>query len=331
MKTTLIQHIRRIFIFLIGGLVFAACEKEELPIPPVDRGGVKTFQAEMGNNYENQLWIDIESGEIISSQNRYTWDIAFEGSGENGFVFLNGAKMVRAALSDKSWEETTASTGLTFSIDASNGRTDSLVIGDWKSHKKIIVIDKGYTAEGRPAGYVKLELISLTGGKYTFRYANLNGSSEQAQEISVNADYNTLMYSFDEHKLLNHQPKKNEYDLFFTQYATHLYETGSTTPTDYLVNGALLNPTNVLALYLPEESFENVTEDILSSVTLSNQQDAIGYDWKSYNFDTGTYVVNSKKTFLVQDRKGFVYKMHFIDFYNNKGEKGTPTVEYQKL
>lgn len=329
--STAYQSIRTSFIILLAGLIFAACEKEELPIPPVDRGGVKTLQVEMGNYYENQLWVDIESGQIVGSQNRYSWDIAFEGSGENGFVFLNGAKLVRAALSDKPWEETISYAGLIFSIDASNGRTDSLAIGEWQSHKKIIVIDKGYTAEGRPAGYAKLELISLTEGKYTFRYANLDGSNERVQEISVNADYNTLMYSFEEHKLLNHPPKKGEYDLFFTQYVTHLYETGSTTPTDYLVNGVLLNPANVQALYLTGELFENVTEDILSSVTLTNQQDAIGYDWKIYNFDTGTYVVDNKKTYLVQDRKGFLYKMHFVDFYNNKGEKGTPTVEYQKL
>src|SRR5690606_23429327 len=126
-----------------------------------------------------------------------------------------------------------------------SGNTDSLAIGNWQAHKKIIVLDKGFTAEGRPAGYAKLEIISLSGGKYTFRYADLNGSNEVSSTVNTDANYNNLMFSLVDNKVLTNQPKKNEYDLFFTQYVTILYESGSTVPVNYLVNGALINPTNV--------------------------------------------------------------------------------------
>lgn len=331
MKRSTMKNIRKYLLLSILGITAISCEKEELPVAPVDRGGVKEAQVEMGNNYENQVWVDFETGEVVGSQNRYIWDIAFEGSGENGFVYLNGAKLVRAALSDKSWSETTSSTGLTFNIDASSGNTDSLAIGNWQSHKKIIVLDKGYTEKGGLAGYAKLEITSLSGGKYTFRYADLNGANEVNTTVNTDADYNTLMFSLTDNKVLTNQPKKNEYDLFFTQYATFLYESGSTVPVNYLVNGALINPVNVQALYLKDGVFADITEETLNTVTLSNQQDAIGYDWKTYNFDAGTYLVDTKKVFLVKDRKGFYYKMHFVDFYNSKGEKGAPKMEYQKL
>jgi hypothetical protein len=308
-----------------------SCEKEELPISPVDRGGVKSFQVEMGNNYENQIWVDFESGEVVASQNRFIWDIAFEGSGENGFVYLNGGKMAKAALSDLSWEQTTSKTGLNFQIDISNGDTDSLAIGDWQKHKKVIVIDLGYKESGTNAGFLKLQMLSLENGVYKFRYASLDGSNEKQAQVNIDADYNTLMFSFAENKTVGNQPQKNEYDLFFTQYSTHLYENGSTVPVDYLVNGALINPTNVTALYLKEETFENITEEIILKLELSTKLDAIGYDWKAYNFDSGVYQVDTKKAFVLKDRKGFVYKFHFIDFYNNSGQKGAPKVEYQKL
>jgi hypothetical protein len=87
----------------------------------------------------------------------------------------------------------------------------------------------------------------------------------------------------------------------------------------------------VTALYLKEETFENITEEIILKLELSTKLDAIGYDWKAYNFDSGVYQVDTKKAFVLKDRKGFVYKFHFIDFYNNSGQKGAPKVEYQKL
>jgi len=330
MKLTVFK-INRILLLFSAVLTLVACEKEELPIDPVDRGEVKTLQVEMGNTYGTQLWVDLESGSVVASQSRTSWDIAFEGSGENGFVFLNGAKFVKAALSDKSWEETKSTSGLQFNIDRSNGRTDSLAIGDWQKHRKIIVIDRGFDDNSALLGAVKMELISLENGVYTFRYAKLNGTEERTATVPVDSRYNMLMYSFTTHALVTNQPQKDQYDLFFSQYSTILYETGSTVPVDYLVNGVLLNPANVSGLYVKEYTFEQLTREIVESLTLSTDLDVIGYNWKAYNFDSGTYVVDPVKTYVVKNRKGFFYKLHFIDFYNTKGEKGAPKMEYQRL
>lgn len=330
MKNKILYLFPQVFMFsLICGFLIS-CEKEELPITPKDRGGVKTFQVELGNNYEQQIWVDFESGEVVAQQNRYSWDIAFEGSGEHGWVFLNGAKLVRAAYSSQTWENTTSANGLDFKIDVSSGNTDSLAIGDWKSQQKIIVIDKGYTEKGLSAGYTKLQMISTNDGKYTFRYSDLNGANEKTVEVPMDEEYFSIMYSLVDHQILTHQPKINTYDVWFTQYATVLYE-GGISPLNYLVNGALINTSKVEAQYLGENNFDEIDEKILQDIQWSKQQDIIGYDWKTYNFNTGIYDVDMKKVYLLKDRKGFYYKLHFIDFYTTSGEKGAPKVEYQKL
>jgi hypothetical protein len=35
--------------------------------------------------------------------------------------------------------------------------------------------------------------------------------------------------------------------------------------------------------------------------------------------------------YVVLDREGYFYKLRFISFYNNSGEKGYPTFEFQRL
>ena len=55
----------------------------------------------------------------------------------------------------------------------------------------------------------------------------------------------------------------------------------------------------------------------------------IGYDWKSYN--SGTYEVDINKNYIIKTTEDLYYKIHFIDFYNDQGEKGTPKFEISSL
>lgn len=55
------------------------------------------------------------------------------------------------------------------------------------------------------------------------------------------------------------------------------------------------------------------------------------YGWGIYNSIDDVYVVNSEITFLVIDYAGFYYKLRFVDYYNNEGEKGFPAFEFQRL
>jgi hypothetical protein len=57
----------------------------------------------------------------------------------------------------------------------------------------------------------------------------------------------------------------------------------------------------------------------------------VGYNWKEYDLSAGEYTVFSNINYIIQDKNDKYYKLHFIDFYNNLGEKGYPKFEIQEL
>ena len=99
--------------------------------------------------------------------------------------------------------------------------------------------------------------------------------------------------------------------------------------TTYLVTGCLLNRSSTLAVMDDQASFSEINFSNLSNYTLVNKMNTIGYDWKTFNGTT--YEVDIHKNYIIQDRDGFHYKLHFIDFYNSSGVKGNPKWEYQEL
>lgn len=99
----------------------------------------------------------------------------------------------------------------------------------------------------------------------------------------------------------------------------------------YSVVGCLTNTFNTLSIEVSDKTFEEINLEYAESLTLSNDRDVIGYDWKEFNFDSNTYEVNSEKVYIVRDNEGYFYKLRFIDFYDDLGEKGTPTFEFQRL
>jgi hypothetical protein len=78
-------------------------------------------------------------------------------------------------------------------------------------------------------------------------------------------------------------------------------------------------------------TFNTVTLNDVQHLTFSRKLDVIGYEWKYYSFITGAYSVRSDVTYIVHAHQGFYFKLRFIGFYNNLGEKGYPVIEYQRL
>jgi hypothetical protein len=127
------------------------------------------------------------------------------------------------------------------------------------------------------------------------------------------------------------EPDRNSWDIEFTQYTTILYTDIGHIPTPYLVLGVLLNPNNVMAAVIYDADFNKVDFELVKNLPLSSRQDVIGYQWKKYNFTSGIYEVNTKFTYIIKDTHGFLYKLRFISFYNNNGDKGYPRFEFVRL
>ncbi|HEX2900812.1 MAG TPA: HmuY family protein, partial [Bacteroidia bacterium] len=120
------------------------------------------------------------------------------------------------------------------------------------------------------------------------------------------------------------EPPKADWDLCFSQYLEVL-------PEAYLVTGVLLNRHQTAAVMDSTLPFSAIDIGIASDMQLSNSLNVIGYAWKFYHFNSATYQVLPQMTYIIRDSEGHLYKLHFVDFYDAQGVKGSPAWEYQRL
>jgi len=332
-------------LYLVIGLgVLSSCFKEDKKIQPYDRGNRTTVKIELTQDYKYQVYYSLGETGVVSSNNKKDFDLAFESSADGSHILLNTADfMTAAATNETNLENVITQAGLTFSFDPSSGNLDSTSFGNWFTGNsldtiysgQVYVIDRGYDELGNLLGFRKIIFDSLVGMTYYFRYANLNNSGLISASVKKKTDVNFVYYSFvDPLGNVQPEPAYASYDLLFTQYTTLLY-TNEGDPYPYLVTGVLLNRFETYVAFDSIHPFDSISMETAQNLVFTKQLDRIGYTWKSVVGDVESgqvsYVVNADWNYIIQAKDGFYYKLRFIGFYNEQGEKGYPTFEYQKL
>ena len=312
--------------FLI--LIFASCEKEELPIPAHDPGDVITVQLEMMPDYRYQLFYDLETNTIVSQNLKTDWDLGFEASESGWHVVLNTSRGGAAAKTGTTdFSAVTSSAGAIWQWDVHSGNLDSTAIGDHRGTEEVYIIDRGYDHLGNHTGYRKIIIQEVTNTSYIIRFAQLDGTGDATISIAKDTTLNFIAFSFNTNSTAPIEPPKTDWDLLFTQYV-HIFDDP---PTPYLVTGVLINRHNVQVAVDNQKDFAEITYDNIQNYTFTTAINAIGYDWKTYDYTSGTFTVSPEKNYIIKTTEGIYYKLHFIDFYNETGDKGAPKFEMQKM
>ncbi len=320
---------KRISKLLVGLIVmgFFSCEKEELPVKPHSTGNMVTGEVSMESDYRYQLYFDLETNSMVQQNLKVIWDLGFETSANGYHVVLNSAKMMAASNTGETNMNSVIDTaGLHFNWDVPSGNIDSTAIGNWASGE-VFVIDRGYDPTGAHQGFKKMILQSYNSIEYQIDVANLDGSDAYIATIPKDESYNLTFFSLD-NAVVEVEPLKEDWDLSFTQY-THIFN--EVPPSPYLVTGALANRNGVQVARLFDKEFDEITADDINDLTFSESIDVIGYNWKFYDFGTSSYTVHSNQNYIIKSTEEKYYKLHFIDFYDDMGQKGTPTFEFQEL
>lgn len=324
---------RGLFLGLSIVLLLASCERDELPITPHDPGDVLTASVEMEVDYKWQVYFDLGTNSVIGENLKVIWDLGFETSADGYHVVLNAAKLMYAYPTGKTdLSAVTDTSGIitNHTWDEASGNLDSTAIGDWRNSNEVYIIDRGYNELGQHRGYRKAVFQAVDASTYTLRFAKLDGTDDTTLTINKDAAYNFAFFSFNNGgEVLEVEPPKETWDLVFSQYTHIFYDEEPVIP--YLVTGCLLNRNGTKAIMDNSISFENITFEYAQNKILSSNINTIGYDWKEYNFDTGAYLVFPEMNYIIQDSDGFYYKLHFIDFYDAQGQKGSPKFEFQRL
>lgn len=318
---------RKLFIYIII-FSFFSCEKEEIAISPHSPGNIQTNQIELGTDYRFQTFYDLGSNSIVSNNLKTEWDLGFESGIDGYHIILNSSIYSSLAYVDNvSFYDTISTSNLTWNWDNPDGNLDSTAFGDYRNKNGFYVYDRGFDLDGNSRGYKKILIDSINDFSYQIIYSNLDNSEPNSFTINKDNSVEFTCFSFDLNNVENIQPPSNEWDLLFTQY-THLYS-DTTTPA-YLVTGVVLN-SEVLVAQDKSFSFEEINYNTINQLNFTSNRDAIGFDWKEYNFDAGFYTVNSNLNYIIKDRQQRYFKLRFTDFYNINGDKGYPSIEIQEL
>ena len=142
---------------------------------------------------------------------------------------------------------------------------------------------------------------------YLLRYANLDGSD--FQEVSIDCDPFTgkVMVGFNMQVNIpvDYQPVKESWDILFTKYMAW-HPTGA----PVIVTGVLSNPAVVAKKFYPVDPEFNDWE----SAPWDSSRSTIGWDWKWFDFNAMTYLIEDSMLFYVKDLFTNVYRLRFTGF-----------------
>lgn len=305
--------------------------KDELPVPKQPRGNAVECVAHVGSDYGQQLWFDLGTQQVVAQNSKMDWDLAFECAEEGWQVRLNYSRLMRAHRTGQAaitQPTDTTGYGNTWKIDLPNGRPDSMAIGDWRNEHPVFILDMGHDVQGLPMGTVKVQVLSVSASAFTFRTAAADGGNVQEHTVQKDPTRAYVHFKLSSGALVPIAPPLGTYDMVFTQYTEQFYAPDPY--LSYIVTGTVNGYSGARVAQLIGD-FNTVTLDDTIAHPFSTDEDVIGYDWKDYSFDTGMYEVFSDHIYIVQDREGYFYKLHFIDYYDDQGQRGSPKFELVPL
>lgn len=319
----------------------SSCFKEDDPLPSFP---MQTTTIEMGQYYLYQTYFSLPENKVLASNERNIYDLGFSVKDSAWRIYLNTATfMLAAKIYQAPLDEVADTTGLQWRFDKPDGNPDSTAIGNWleisgqdTTYPNIVyVLNRGYDHLGNHRGLKKIAFSYVDLESYRFQYADLDGSHPGEFRVTKSGDGSLAYFSFDNGgQQLHLEPPKNTWDLLFTQYTTWVYTTLNE-PYPYLVTGVLSNYEKIEMALDTLYDYEAMNLNLAKSANYTLARDFIGYDWKKLMGDINSgnvfYEIAPGRNYLIRSREGIYYKLRFTGFYNNQGEKGYPSFQYELL
>jgi hypothetical protein len=331
------MKIRTISILALLVVSLSSCWKGEDPYILPSAGSAVQQQLVLGENYDKMVYYNVNTRQFLVRE-LADWDLAFE-DGDNGLhVVMNGGKYMRMHVTG----ETDFAAPYTVDpknglIDNPNGDLDSTAVGNWwstadgVSKNTLYFIDPNINNTTDKDRFIRFQILSADKTGYNIRLGdNNNANPAKDYFIPKNSKYNFSYFNLTTGEVKEDlEPEKGTWDIVFTRYTSMVENQGAFQP--YCLTGVLLNRNGVEAWKETDKTFEQIDINYAMSVKLGTNIETIGWDWKSYNQTSGRYTVNPSITYIIKSNSGLFYKMRFIDYYDDKGVKGTPTFDLQRL
>tara|TARA_B100001142_G_C14346829_1_gene660376 strand:+ start:4098 stop:5153 length:1056 start_codon:yes stop_codon:yes gene_type:complete len=348
--------INNISYFLVI-LFFISCEPDEIP---VDIEGVINYtQIDLGSDYCIQKYYSIQEDLVVGENLTSNWDIAFSNFPDSKSIILNSSKYMRV-LPLNNILNTNPSVPLSlddmlkfndWKFDDPNGNlfltafmNDDQELNYCQSDNNLIeqytygdyLIDKGYDCENNHLGMCIVRLHSSNENTYSVQIINnifqpfINWSFSSIIDIEKKDGNNFTYFSLNNTNIVD--VVNFEWDLCFSQYTEFNVPSpgnpSATLPT-YRVVGVLQNH-HVSVAVDSINDFSNINSSNIEDYVFKTDRNSIGYDWKVYDGPAGIYSIVSP-VYIIKTHYKDYYKLLFLDFYNNNGEKGAPMFQLEKI
>jgi len=288
-------------------------------------------QISVGSSYSDQTFYDLETGEKTTIDGD-TWDIAFSVFGfQDAGVFINEAAPsmgVELELYDLGFEDFDVQVSQADVIDRLYNSDKSWMNGAFNEGRDMsdftdfgwgfynpatMSVDglKLFAIKLRNGQFLKFKVEGLAGTKYTFRYANLDGSNEQSVTFDK-LDYsgNHMAYfSFASEQMMDLEPAG--WDLVYKRYSSPVVA-GPDEILNYVVTGILTADGVKVAQADGIDPVTVVESDYSNDYT--TDIDVIGFDWKDIDITTFQWSLILDRVYYVKTKDNNTYKLHFIDF-----------------
>ncbi|MCS7153847.1 MAG: HmuY family protein [Bacteroidia bacterium] len=313
------------------GLLIAttACRKPEKPWKLPEQTGGRLIEANTGPEYDTVVFVNLEMG-AVHSVLRSLWDLVLKPSGSSYEIWLNGAMYAFAAeVGEAQWHSLSAPLReLPWRCDlADTAALPALRQGERRYF--ILDRDRGEVFYRQPSQRYRKVLISWQGSEIQITATPLGGGDTARWRFPVgNVPLFVSLSKPDDTVAVLPSWRA---DLIVTRYVHPFYDQ----PEEfrwYPVVGVLLGEgieaATVSADSVPYEAMDYAKAGMLSFTT---RRDVIGYDWKRYNFSTGTYTIDTRRYFVLRLNALTYYKLRIIDFYDSRGVKGSVRIEYEPM
>lgn len=311
-------------------LFVASCQKPDQPVALPEKGEVEYSVIEMGEDYKDQVFFSFATNSVVHESEINSWHLAFESSSDGFHIFMNGgADVFLYNTHETDFSKVTtapAQTSNKWDFDRPCGIPDSTAIGDWRGKNEVWIVKLNPTTD--PNNMMKFRMISVTQGEYVMEYGHLDATQPHTIVIPKDYNYNYSYFSFyEDGRLVYPDPPKAAWDIVFTRYRIIYYDLDN---FPYIVNGVLTNPYKTTTARDTTSKFTEIEGAKLLDYNYSDHRNIIGYSWKTYNYDKERYTINQSYNYIIKTQKDEYWKMHFLDFYNKQGVKGSPSFEFQR-
>ncbi|WP_343784811.1 T9SS type A sorting domain-containing protein [Wandonia haliotis] len=282
----------------------------------------------MGAGYANHIWYSLENGETETSA-KDNWHLAFQVSPygvsirNNRSVDMEVWKYPSQGTADWATLDTTGMSATWSAVYNSDsdweiGAFNQLPSGSynygWGSYNTVshaVEGDQLYVIKLPDDSYRKVWFVSRISGEYIFKIATLDNTTDVEKTFSNTSGVadNALFGYYDiiNDQFVNREADASNWDFVFMQYNAEIYGAYG----NQRVAGVLQHPDVEVArvdLDNPGDSYD------ASSLVYVTEVNAIGYDWKSLNYQTFQWEIPDTILYVIKAQNGDYWELQFTDF-----------------